>query len=172
MVYVGPLCPTECSSHEQSVEQLQPLWTLSRGDSDMGCMPIASHSACVLSRGTQAGSGDRMAKNEKSKILESSGVWGTRRGSCLAFFTLGVAGVVMTCSAGVAFVGVVSGWDMHPTFESLSASSLPGTSTCDGTLTQRISLSGLDNSCRRVCQRSTKATWRPGFSFPGGGGGR
>ena len=157
MVYVGPLCPIVCSSHEQSVEQLQSLWTMSRGDSGMGCMPRASHSACVLSRGTKASSGDRMAKNEKSEILGSSGVWGaSARGSCLAFFTLGVAGVVMTYSAGVAFVGK-SGWDMRPTFESLSASSLLGTSTCDRTLTQRISLSGLDNSCRRVCQRLTQA---------------
>ena len=82
----------------------------------MGCMPKAFHNSCVLSYGTWAGSRDKMAKKEKG----ASG-----RGSCLAFFTLGVAGVVMTCSAGVAFVEK-RGWDMRPTFESLSASSLPG----------------------------------------------
>ena len=118
----------------------------------MGCMPRASRSACVLSRGTHAGSDDRMANNEKSTILGSSGVWGaSRRGSCLAFFLWGVAGVVMTCCGGVAFVGK-SGCDVCLTFESLSASSLPGTSTCDGTLTKRISLSGLDNSWRRFAR--------------------
>ena len=70
-----------------------------------------------------------MAKKEKSRSLGSSGVCGSfRRGSRLAFFTLGVAVVVMTCSAGVAFVGK-RGWDMRPTFESLSGSSLLGTST-------------------------------------------
>ena len=73
----------------------------------MGCMPRASHRACVLSLGTKAGSGDRMAKKEKSRILGSSGVLGASgRGSCLALFTLGVAGVVMTCSAGVDFGGI------------------------------------------------------------------
>ena len=76
-----------------------------------------------------------MAKNEKSRILGSIGEWvASGRGSCLAFFTLRVAGVLMTCSDGVAFVGK-SGWGMRPTLESLSASSLLGTSTCDGTLT-------------------------------------
>ena len=68
-----PTCYCECASHYQSVEQLQLLQTC--GVSSASCRPNSCHSACMLPCGTTVGSGDRMAKKEKSSVLGISGVW-------------------------------------------------------------------------------------------------
>ena len=52
------------------------LWVLALGDSSMSNMLSSSHNAWVLSYGTHAGSGDRIAKNEKSRVLGSKGLCG------------------------------------------------------------------------------------------------
>ena len=75
---------------------------------------------------------------EKGKIKCPRHQWRVVRFFEVTFFILGVVEVQMICSARVAFVGK-SGWDMRPTLDNRSASSLPGTSPWDGTLTERRS---------------------------------
>ena len=90
-----------------------------------------------------------MAKKEKSSAFGIESVHGgSSKGLIFVFLTLVVSEVRTICSAGVALIGKCR-WDKRPIFDGQSASSLLGTSAWDGTLTERSSLSSLENSSSR-----------------------